>query len=144
MAALRQSEVRQRAAAAVAGALSDATESPIGYERLAATPNRFAHRAFAVQVRSAASAGGRQRLTEGAFIAWNLAVLMLNRSRPKDQIASYDETLDDRETVVQAVFGMSLVDLNLSLTEMRSPVEIADGWLGTETVFRIQHHIALQ
>ncbi len=143
MAVLSRSAIRQRVATAI-DAISGYAESVHDYDTVGEDPNSFAHKSFAVGILETTPIGGRQRLSEGAYVATTVGVRSTYKLRPKDRITSGDEALDGQGEVIKAVFGIALTDINLELTEMRRPEFVNGEWFFVETLFRIQHHLALQ
>lgn len=143
MAALKRSTIRQRVASAVA-ALDDYTESVHDYDHIGEDPNSYRNKSFAVGCLSSAPSNSRQRLTEGALVHTLIGVRSTYKLRPKDRITSVDEALDGQGDIIKAVMGMSVADLNLEVAELRRPAGIGGEWFFVESIFRIQHFLALQ
>ena len=104
MATLSAALVRSRVAAPVA-ALTGWTLSRYVYDLFGADARSIAHKNFVAGVVSTAPKGGRQRLTEGAYVE-SLAVLRYSyRIRTDAQVSDYDAALDAQGALIAAVMG---------------------------------------
>ena len=111
-------------------------------------PSAVLHRRFAVGVPTPTAAEARQRIRNGATVHTRVAVTYTIRVRPKDQVASYDEALDNEAEIIKAVMaenptlwaGISIGFVGVTMRE----IDPAGEWLIGELEFSALHVLALE
>ena len=112
-------------------------------------PSSVLHKRYAVGVpRTEAVANRRQKTDVGAVVNTLIAVTYCMRVRPKDQVASYDDSLDAEAEIIKAVMADTAAlkadaVISFSGVSMRE-VDPAGEWIIGEVEFTALHTLALE
>ena len=92
--------------------------------------------------------GRRQKTAQGAVCNTVIAVTYAFRIRPKDQVASYDDSLDAEAEIIKAVMADTVAlktDASISFTGATSrEVQPAGEWIVSDLEFSALHVLALE
>ncbi|HIA01386.1 MAG TPA: hypothetical protein EYN66_05675 [Myxococcales bacterium] len=139
--------IRQRVQTAI-DAVTGFSPSKHPYNVFGRDPASVLHKRYAVGVpRTEPAANRRQRGSVGAVCTTTIAVTYCIRVRPKDQVASYDESLDAEAEIIKAVMADTSAlkaDVGISFqgVVMRE-VDPAGEWIIGELEFAALHVLAL-
>ena len=139
--ALTRSALRQRVASAI-GALSGYSEGRSTPGTSFRDPNERRHGAFVVEI-GPSTPNAHQR-SGGVHLVTEVRVSVALKVQPKNQVASYDAGLDAQEAVAVAVLGMSLADVQITLSSFSAPFVEPDGsWMRIDLSFSAVHLCAV-
>ena len=111
-------------------------------------PSSVLHRRFAVGVpRTEPVPNRRQRKTDGAVCQTVIAVTYCVRVKPKDQVASYDDSLDAEAEIIKAVMANTptlAADASISFSGVvMREVDPAGEWIIGDIEFAALHVLDL-
>ncbi len=137
--------IRQRISTAV-DAVTDFSESSAPYGVFPRDPSSVLHKRFAVGCPRTSPLASRQKPAEGVLCRTDVLVSFAHRIKPKDQITSYDDSLDAEAAIVAAVMADTgtLTELQLSYNGATSrAVDPSGEWFTGEVAFSSLHILAL-
>lgn len=140
--------LRQRVETAI-DAVTGFTVAKHPYNVFGRDPSSVLHKRFAVGVpRTEPVANRRQKTDVGAVCNTLIAVTYCMRVRPKDQVASYDESLDAEAEIIKAVMADTTAlktgaSISFSGVAMRE-VDPAGEWIIGEVEFTALHSLDLE
>jgi len=140
--------LRQRVETAI-DAVSGWSVAKHPYNVFGRDPSSVLDHRFAVGCpRTDATPARRQRTAQGAVCNTVIAVTYAARIRPKDQVASYDDSLDAEAEIIKAVMADTVAlktDASISFNgaTMRE-VDPAGEWIISELEFSALHVLALE
>ena len=140
--------LRQRVETAI-DAVTGFSPAKHPYNVFGRDPSSVLHRRFAVGVpRTEPVPNRRQRTDVGAVVNTLIGVTYCMRVRPKDQVASYDDSLDAEAEIIKAVMADSAAlkaDAVISFAGVSiREVDPAGEWIIGEVEFTALHTLALE
>tara|TARA_R110000824_G_scaffold66827_5_gene173154 strand:+ start:2273 stop:2716 length:444 start_codon:yes stop_codon:yes gene_type:complete len=139
--------IRQRVETAI-DAVTGFSPSKHPYDVFGRDPSSVLHKRFAVGVPSTLPvANRRQRTSVGAVCNTTIGVTYCTRVRPKDQVDSYDDSLDAEAEIIKAVMADTAalkVDASISFDGVvRREVDPAGEWIIGDIEFTALHVLDL-
>jgi hypothetical protein len=143
VAAIRTDQIRQRIATAV-DALTGFSESRFAGPLFARDTDHKAHKSFAIEVATSTPLQDRQRRGLGALTRTDYVVRWCYRLRPDAHVSDYDGALLTEQTVVAAVMGIALTDIQLRWDgEPQRALSPAGDWYLGALTFHVDHLYSL-
>ena len=117
MARLSPTTIRARVASTIAGALTGWTESRYAPPTFGRDTASILHLSYSVETPTTTSQGvDRQQRAKGTIANTEVVARMAYRLRSDNQVADYGSAMTAESSLLKAVLGTSLVDLQLRWT----------------------------
>jgi hypothetical protein len=146
MSAVNLSAIRSRFADKVSS-LDGFHESRNPFDGYGRSPNTVSHKLFSIGVgRVESRDDDRQRRGVGVMSQSEILVRFIYRVRPKDQLDSYDESLDVAQEVIEALTIRSAPlhdDLQIRFMGLDNELSDSGEWLTFTLNFSVLHYLYL-
>ena len=146
MSAVNLSAIRSRFADKVSS-LDGFHESRNPFDGYGCSPNTVSHKLFSIGVgRVESRDDDRQRRGVGVMSQSEILVRFIYRVRPKDQLDSYDESLDVAQEVIEALTIRSAPlhdDLQIRFMGLDNELSDSGEWLTFTLNFLVLHYLYL-